>query len=524
MADDPFAQYLTPKAGAPNSSDDPFAQYLKPATAAAAPTDLGTTAIWNKPANVSWSDYMLAHLAKPFQGANQAAQDYARTAVDAATFGLGDRLQIALTGNPLEQERTNTAAAAGRLGAMAPIVGGAMYAMGPGELGLAARGADLLGGGYLAGIAGSAAEGAGAGALGAAGHDESAGQGALYGGLLGSAGGALGGAAGRGGTLPVARTAADLGQEAQAAYSPLDTNYFNTHDTALGNVTADISAQRNPGRVAGVPLGIPPEVDAILSNPKGLGAPIVTGRTIQQGAKDLRKTGSWEGNRYADALVGDTTGQGNGTLGMLATHQPIQAGGQTGDAAAALAAGNIPYAQGKDIGRVDKWEAAAAVPRGPDVGTSAKAYLLSPKGQVLAPPGSVPYQTYSQLAATARPTQAPGVPNTFELRHMIHPIVSGLGGAAFGGLTGGATSGWDPARIAEEAAVGGLGIFGVHYTGSKLRAMADAAAQARQLAASRATLSQVGGPQTNFGPVLPNTPLREALRTLIFGQGARGAF
>ena len=147
-----------------NASCDPLMRF-KPVHSAATPAgqDLGTTALWNKPADTSWSDYMLAHLAKPFQGADQAAQDYSRTAVDAATFGQGDRLQAYLTGNPLDKERAATAAASGRLGAMAPIVQGAMYAMGPGELGIAkglGEAAAPTLGRWAGGVLGSGIEGA----------------------------------------------------------------------------------------------------------------------------------------------------------------------------------------------------------------------------------------------------------------------------------------------------------------------------------------------------------------------------
>ena len=173
-----------------------------PAQTSSAPQDLGTTALWNKPADTSWGDYLLAHLAKPFQGANQAAQDYSRTAVDAATFGLGDRLQSKLTGNPLEQERADTNAAYGRLGAMAPIVSGAMYGMGPGQLGMASKLGGAVApaiGRWAGGVVGSGAEGALAGGAGALGHDENVGTGALAGLGVGMAGGVLGGVVGRGG-------------------------------------------------------------------------------------------------------------------------------------------------------------------------------------------------------------------------------------------------------------------------------------------------------------------------------------
>ena len=220
-------------------------------TASSSSDDLGTTAFWNKPANVTPWDYILAHLAKPFQGADQAAQDYSRTAVDAATFGLGDRFQSYLTGNPLDKERAATATASGRLGAMAPIVSGAMYAMGPGEIGAASKigeaAAPWLGGGKVAqwtgGVLGSGVEGALAGGAGAAGHDESIGQGALIGGALGAASGVPGGVVGRGGALAQATSAADLHAAATKAYDPLSNVLYDA--TKEVHPTLDVTNAQN---------------------------------------------------------------------------------------------------------------------------------------------------------------------------------------------------------------------------------------------------------------------------------------
>jgi hypothetical protein len=79
----PAAAAPPPSAAAPGAADplagyDPSKYGLGPTATtpgAAGGQDLGSTAIWNKPANVGWNDYLLAHLAAPFRGAGQASED-----------------------------------------------------------------------------------------------------------------------------------------------------------------------------------------------------------------------------------------------------------------------------------------------------------------------------------------------------------------------------------------------------------------------------------------------------------------
>lgn len=185
MSADDIQGVLRQKYGHPN------APAAASTSAPPAGQDLGTTALWNKPADTSWSDFMLAHLAKPFQGADQAANDYGRVASNAMTFNQADRLNSWLAGTDLAQERAASAAARDRLGAMAPVVEGATYAVGPGELNIAGR----LGG-KLAGMAGEGAIAGGLYGAGAA-NDVSQMPGAA---AMGALGGAGAGALGRGAT------------------------------------------------------------------------------------------------------------------------------------------------------------------------------------------------------------------------------------------------------------------------------------------------------------------------------------
>ena len=158
----------------------PLGAFDKPAP----PGDLGTTALWNKPDDVSWRDFMLAHLAKPAQ----QADDLVRGATN--TFGLGDRFAAMMSnltgvgGGDLAAQRQTSAARA----QADPLYGvGQIAGYGPlGAAGLTAK----MGGGVL----GAMGEGATAGGLAALGHNTAD----TWGGTLANAGigAAVGGATG----------------------------------------------------------------------------------------------------------------------------------------------------------------------------------------------------------------------------------------------------------------------------------------------------------------------------------------
>ena len=529
MADDPWAQYLAPPSS--SSSADPWAQFTKPASGAAtAPAvpasstqDLGTTALWNKPANVGWGDYMLAHLAKPFQGANQAAQDYSRTAVDAATFGLGDRLQSYLTGDPLEKERAETAGAAGRLGVMAPIVSGAMYAMGPGELGAASKIGEAIApmtGKWVGGVLGSAAEGAGAGAAGAAGHDEGIGQGALVGGALGAAGGVPGGVVGRGGgalTAPISSD--DLKAAAQAQYAPLSQILFD----GKGEVHPQLDAAKNAidqidltGQQWKLAKSTRAEFDNLQNSVQ------LSGEDIQKAQARLDKIASnpnatdqdkWMAPQISDALE-NVMQTGLPQTGVPAGVQP------SGYAAAVRDSGDVLAGRAKDVGRVETFLDKASVAGGPDVSSQSKAYLLSDQGQRFAPAGSAQFKAYNDLAKAPGGPDVGAAPSIWDIRHVARPVVDPLVGAAFGAGAG-MYGHEDAASIGEGALAGAALGYGLHkgvpWAQSKFF---QQPAQQRALASALSTLSS----GTYQAPVMPTTPLRDALRTVLFGNGARGAY
>ena len=490
-----------------------------PAQTSSAPQDLGTTALWNKPADTSWGDYLLAHLAKPFQGANQAAQDYSRTAVDAATFGLGDRLQSKLTGNPLEQERADTNAAYGRLGAMAPIVSGAMYGMGPGELGMASKLGGAVApaiGRWAGGVVGSGAEGALAGGAGALGHDENVGTGALGGLGVGMAGGVLGGVVGRGGTLPPAASAADLKTEAQKAYAPLSNILYDA--TKEVHPSLDVTNAQNALRDwsgykwndAAKTRG---EINTLLDKPQ------LSANDIQQSQSYLKGIAKNPNSDPNDALyAGHYVGQLQDVLenGIPQTGVPPNVG--PGYAAQVKAAGDALHGRAQDIGRLDDWIAKSQVAGGPDVGGQASAYLRTKPGQTFAKPGSPQYDALNTLAGTA---QGPlggsqGGLTLWDLKHhLLWPAV-GLAGAQTAGAFGTA-EGHQPwwANIPEDILGIGAGVLLKKGLGA-----AGMRAQARAADAARVALS-TGQSQA---PILPGATGRDALRNLIFGAGAAGYY
>ena len=219
--------------------------------------------------------------------------------------------------------------------------------------------------GALANATGSAAEGASANYLTALTHGatpaEAERQGVL-GAVVGAPIGALSEAGGRvfapSGPKPpevgapagtdatgVPRAPTGMYAAKETGYAPLDSLYFDTHGAAINRAQAAIRQARDP-QGKGVPLGIPGDVNSILTDCNGLANPEVTGRTIQQASRDLRATGDWTGHRYADAL--DNT---------LRYDMP-SAGGQVGEAWDAKQAGDLWYQRINDLERLNEPTAA----------------------------------------------------------------------------------------------------------------------------------------------------------------------
>jgi hypothetical protein len=537
------------KGGGGGWQDDPVAgpqagAVAPSATAQAAPDqpqDLGVTALWNKPADVSWSDYMLAHLGQQFggpggraksvgeavQNVGQSADDYVRAITDAGSFGLADRGASWLSGNSLTDEQAKTAAAYDRLGTMgyvAGAIGQAPYA----ELGVGAKALSGLTpyvGRFLANRAAGAAEQGALGVAGALGHGDDPTQSGLISGGLGAILGPFAKLRGGGASAAPAATVADLRGQATEAYKPLDRNYFNTHGDALDGVTSAIKNERDPLN-QGTSLNIPTDVNKIVSDLTY--NPTVTGGNIQKAATDLRNTGTWEGNRYADALVGgsDTTGRWSGKVdGMLATEKPIQAGGVVGDAARALEAGNALHGQANDLERINTMQNLAALPGGQSVGQQTRNWMQTEGGQQLMASNPNLAGTMTALGKTGKPyTLSDMLPNPWESRHALY---GPLGGMIATGAVGGA-SGQDPSRIAEEMLAGALGGYVAH----KLPVMTAPLYRNPKIAGTIASAKQAAGTGNPFayqGPIRAPGALTgqdggvmQALRFLLAQQSARG--
>jgi hypothetical protein len=524
-----FDNYQPPKPA--SQTGGAFGNYQPPAaptaSSSSAAPDLGSTALWNKPADTSWSDYFLAHLAKPFQGAGQAADDYMRAITDAGSFGTADRLAAYMGGTNLADERAKTAAAYQRLG---PVMGSAASMIGYaplGELGAAAKiggAAAPYVGRWAGGVLGSAAEGAGAGALGAAGHDEDVGKGALIGGALGAAGGVPGGVVGRGGALAPAMAADDLKAQAQAAYAPLDNILFHGPSEvhpAIKAVDAALDASGDIRREKRGLVGQPStalarstmaEVGDVLDNPQPTAAFI---QSTQRRLDNLanKPTASPEDKflapKYSAALE-DVMQNGLPQTGVPAGVQP------SGYAAAVRDAGDALNARAKDTQRLNDWITKSKVQGGPDVGAQARSWLTSDQGQRFTPPGSPQYDALNTLAGTAAGPDVSAAPSAWDIRHFAHPLVGAGLGAALGAAHGG-----DPTTIAEEA-LGGLALgYGLHRGVPLVQGrFFSGPAQQRAIDAARTALS-TGQAQA---PILPTATIRDALRTLIYGRGAVGAF
>ena len=515
------------------SSGGAFDNFNPPAT-----PDLGTTAIWNKPADVGWGDYMLAHLKNiavpsldPHVNANEAVL-------------LGSGLSGGLSGFiPGMRERTAQAEQETPLGNRIALQG-AGYALGPGKLSIASKLGEALGGSYLAGIGGAAGEGAffsGAGTAGAGGSASDVGKAAVVGALGGGAGGALGGVVGRGGTLTPAIPEDDLRSAATTAYAPLDAIVFHGPTQvkpALDAVTRTMTdAEQDLAKSTMAKVN---KLGGVTNPDTGVvngGVGFATGKDLQSYQKifgDLAQSGSAEDRQFApkfkaalEDIMQNTTPVGrNVTPGQGMSFMPPgnlgAPGFAAGEAAAARDAGNIPFGRAEDVNRLQDWMDKSAVAGGPDVGGQASAYLRTPTGQKYAPPGSPQYDALNNLAKTNAGPDLSAGPSAFDVRHAIHPLVSAIGGGLVSGVGGQVAEGhFDPARLAEETAIGaGLG-YGLHAGIPRFtKTYIQGPAQQRAIDAARSTLS-TGQFQA---PVLPDATFRDAVRSLIFGQGAAGRY
>lgn len=517
-----FDDYQTPKAGGgafagygPPTTSKP----VSPSSASPAPT---------------WSDWFFQHAAnvgKQFQGAGQAADDYVRAITDAATFGGADWLASKLPGGgDLATERAKTAQAYERLGPiMGTVASGIGYAAGPGELKVAEKVASPLVkplGRWASGLVGTGVEGTAAGAAGAAGHGgdlKDVEKGAAVGGALGVVSGVPGGVVGRGGELPQAPSTGSLQAAKTSLYDNLKNypiNRPNVHN-AVQNAIGDIAAN-DP---AGIVLGSMPVPGM---RPSTMAMPVQAPDTRNA----LLKLQNWAAGpgsasahdlsgfiRQFDQIAGDATKAGKTAEAQAARTVSNRLNSTvSGPAQDAINLADKANASYKDVQRLEDMQAKSAVAGGPDLGGQASSYLRTKQGQSFAPPSSPQYQAWNDLAATSQDPLNParGLSYWDLKHHFLWPTVgvaaTGAAGA-LGTMEGREHPWWLTPGEAALGLVGGLALKG------RLQAARNAAT-GRAADAARVSLST----GKYVPPVLPDANVRDALRSVIFGAGSRGAY
>ena len=494
MAADPFAGY------APSQAADPFAGYSPPPQPSApvsppAP-DLGSTMLWNKPANVSTGDFLLAHLANlktPFQGAGQAADDYARAVTDAATFGGADRLAAYMGGTDLADERAKTAASHARLGLMDYPASAIGYAAVPGT------GASGIAGKLGGGVMGTALEGAAAGGLSGAGHGDG-----YFDTALGAAAGAAGGGV--------------LGGATKYVAGPLATLGANAYGKATGLLSdpADVTANALAARTKAY--------DALKDTPLDIGDTRQALQGVRDTVEKMDPTGGFQKNAPRSMAILDNLQDHVANNNSVSAHDlvalgldklrnipdtaaaggenelkgPIQTGLQnfleSGPAAGQLAdaqdAHKHFYANAKAL--QDWSQSLKGFGQSPAGGAQALAEKFYPD------PTSKQYQALANIAQTA----GGGGQSAYNLMHLIDPLLA-AGGAAVGG-PGGAMAGEMAGHLAKPtlgAALAGL-----------------------QRGATQRAIGGAYPALTGADPSLWSPDFSPAARALMFGKAASSGY
>ena len=505
----------------PPTKGGAFSDFTAPASPGAT-SNLGTTAIWNKPANVGWGDYMLAHLAQvlpnnpldPHINANEAL---------VAGSGLSGGLSGFIPG-----VRERTAQAEAEMDPQTRIaLQGAGYIVGPGKLGLATKIAGRLaplGSGALrtaaAGAAGAGAEGAASSALGTAGAGGDAsdiGKAALIGGGGGAlTGGILGGVRGP----PTGPLASDLPPQSyfagrtDAAAKDASNVLYDNADVRQTMMNARNEIGQQPARVTQKGAGALGAIGNVEM--KSLGRGVTSAEDIKDALRDLYV------DKTRDAVPNAGQIAQKHLNDMLQNTQPVSGGGVTpgpvGAGAAAVNRLNAAHGTEMDMERLAEMQLKAGR-TGPDVGSQMKSYLATPDSANFSPQGTPTGDAFDALAATAKPTQANMTPSGFDIRHIVHPLV---GAGIAGGLGVASERELNPQHLAAEMLIGAATGYGPHVIAPAIRARLDAGAQQRAFNAASATAAT--GQRFYPQEYLADPKFRNALRSLWFGQGAGGQF
>ena len=339
----------------------------------------------------------------------------------------------------------------------------------------------------------------------------------------------LGGVTGRGGALAAPVSEDALRTAAKIEYAPLDEYVFHGPSQikpALDSVTNTMTqAEQDLAKQTMA------KVNKLADTNLATGSDI---QSYQQVFRDLSNSSVKADREYApqfkDALEtvmqGDPYGR-NLTPGKgMSLQLPGSLGGtglKTGGAAEARDAGDVYFGRANDVARLDDpnagWISQSQVKGGPDVGNQVSSWLRTGEGQQFAPrpaPGAPPnaYTAYNTVAGTGA-----GNPE-FVLWWVKHFVIAPtIGIAAKEGID--AATGQDHpspmARVGEDLAVGsGLALGTMGY--GALTGRVNALTQQRAIDALRSTIS-TGNYQA---PVGPATPLRDLVRSYIYGQSAAG--
>jgi hypothetical protein len=543
-----FDNYQPPPATAPSSGA--FANYRSPPASSeiAQPGDsLGNmSALDPRAANSSWKDFLLAHLSELGSGASQlgsTAADYARTAAN--VYGQGDSTLASLkalyadaTGNArnpgiadlvtrqvtgqssandylsnLAAAKADTAAASSRLGTAGTIAAN-LTGGGPlGEVAGAVKGMIPAAGRFAGPLAG-AITGGGATTAGELGRNENLSPWDIG---IGTVTGGVGGApAGKGGTVAPPVSADDLTAAAKKAYAPL-TNVLYDATKEIHPAIDPLDAQNALRDWSGYKWNdatkTKGEINTLLNKPQ------LSANDIQQSQSYLKGIAGDGRSDPNDALYAahyagklqDVLDNATPQTGVPQNWTPSP-GGPPSFASTTKAAGDALYSKAQDVGRLNDWVAKSQVAGGPDIGGQASAYLRTSTGQTFAPPGSPAYEATNAVAGTA--AKESSIP--WWVKHfVIAPAVGTIAGEGVQAATG---EHENPLEHLGVDLATGLALAGGSMGYSGLSGMRARAAQQRALNAARSTLS-TGNYQA---PIAPDQPFRDALRRLIFSQGAAG--
>lgn len=491
---------------------------------------LAQTAFWNKPAGVSWGDYMGAHF--------QPLDDTVRAATN--TFGLGDRFAAGmenLTGigapgiadvtkqsvlgqptDALSIERAKSAARAkadpsataqGNLLGYAPLMAqGIAAGLGGGVLG---SGAELGTAGALAGAGNSTAK-----TWGGMGED------ALTGGVVGGVTGLGLGVGGKYVLNPIVNAVANkVGSITGALSKPADITAttqaakedaykkFNDvlfHPSDIGNGVSDVSDGIYANDVDGNYSKNSPQTSKILSdytdqmNNAALAKQPTTGATLNDTIKKLNRVSQKNPSNFEGVAAAQAR---DGLTDVFHNTTPLSApdGFNLDTALEDAANANMAYKNADFLEKArQNLKYFGQSPAG-DAASIAQKYYPSGGADLDAgrpTPAAAAYKRLSDITLSGG-----GMPSGYSLAHMVYPAVEAIGsgiGAAFGGPAG--------AMVGEMG--GGLAGAGVKTALSNAMSAAQRRATQSALAAGYPDLT---GQSLRFPPV----DMSPAIRAIMFG-------